>query len=347
MSTMNVCILLGRLKDDPVVRRHSSGSEIATLVIEEIVVHRDRGSGTPIERTVHHHVRIYNQSFVNIAKAEGARGRHVEVHGSLSYGEDGMAFVAVPPNGGRVAFKSFEVREIPQEPPAVVADHEAARDLAEALTEPETASRPDLGSPLEAQASAAGTDQHQVQPQQETVPPQADASGDAPQGPAAASTAAARPPQASRPPQIGVGRPPQVGVRPAAVQPSTAPSQARPPVPARTPASTPVPPPSRPSVGGAAARPPGLSAGSPVAGMAQPRAQVPPRIGGSVTRPTLATRPPAAQPVAAVAGGGPARIGGGGIGRASVAPPAARQANDRTWRSTTIDDNDIDDSPPF
>ena len=189
MSTMNVCILLGRLKDDPVVRRHSSGSEIATLVIEEIVVHRDRGSGTPIERTVHHHVRIYNQSFVNIAKAEGARGRHVEVHGSLSYGEDGMAFVAVPPNGGRVAFKSFEVREIPQEPPAVVADHEAARDLAEALTEPETASRPDLGSPLEAQASAAGTDQHQVQPQQETVPPQADASGDAPQGPAAASPA--------------------------------------------------------------------------------------------------------------------------------------------------------------
>lgn len=347
MSTMNVCILLGRLKDDPVVRRHSSGTEIAALVIEEIVVHRDRGSGTPIERTVHHHVRVYNQSFVNIAKAEGARGRHVEVHGSLSYGEDGMAFVAVPPNGGRVAFKTFEVREIPQEPPAVVADHEAARDLAEALSVPEAADRPDLGNPPETAAPPPGTDRDPVQSPQETAAPPVDASGDAAPGPAAASPSSTRALPPSRPPQIGAGRPAPVGIRPAAVQPPSAPNPARAPIAARPPASTPAAPPSRPSVGGAVARPAGVPSGSPVAGMAQPRAQVPPRIGGPVTRPTLATRPPPAQPVAAVAGGGPARIGGGGIGRASVAPPAARAANDRTWRSTAIDDSDVEDLPPF
>ncbi|MFC6047205.1 single-stranded DNA-binding protein, partial [Methylobacterium hispanicum] len=267
MSTMNVCILLGRLKDDPVIRRHSSGNDVATLVIEEVVVHRDRGSGAPVERTVNHQVRVYNQSFVNAAKAEGARGRHVEVHGALSYAEDGQAFVSVPPHGGRLAFKSFEVREIPHEPPPVVADHEAARDLAAAVPEPVAPALPDLGRPPE----RVRQDQEVGQPSAPAVDrATTDEGADrAPSDELVPQTG--RTTVAARPPQIGVGRPSLVGGRSAPAQPPATTGQVRPPVQARMPGSVPNPPPTRPSVGGGAARTSAPSAGGAVAGVAQPR----------------------------------------------------------------------------
>lgn len=300
MSSMNVCILLGRLKEDPSVLRHASGVEVATMIIEEVVVQRDRASGEPVERSVLHEIRVYNPTFVQTAKAEGARGRHVEVHGQLSYGTDGKAFVAVPSQGGRVAFKYFEVREVPSEPPAIVADHAAARELATAISEGHPG-EPDVARPSGATAAAAPT-QDVEEPRQGPDPDGATASIAAPAPdpvPEVAANDRTAPSQPSSRPGFGA-RPPQIGgVR----QAPTAPSRPDPAPADRTqeaaagldrPPPGPVSsPPVRPHVGSAAPRVGGMP---PVAGVVQPRTPVGPRLGGPVTRPTMPSRPAPARP---------------------------------------------------
>lgn len=342
MSSMNVCILLGRLKDDPNVGRHTSGVEIATMTIEEVVVQRDRVSGNPVERAVHHEVRVYNPAFVQTVKAEGARGRHVEVHGQLSYGDEGKAYVAVPSQGGRVAFKYFEVREIPSEPPVAVADHDAARDLASSMpevqvSEPEAEpSRPDREA-----AAASGSDvgRETAGPVEELAPPEPEPATAVESRPAPVQTTP-RPGFAARPPQIG-------GVRSPPVRPAPGPTvgqqiQERAPVADRTPpaaTSAPPPPPARPSVGSMPAR----IGGSPVAGVVQPRAAAGPRLGGPVTRPTMPSRPAPSHPApAAAVAGRPGPVSGGGIGR--VAGGAAPRSN--AWRGQ-MDDVSAEDDLPF
>lgn len=351
MSSMNVCILLGRLKEDPGIHRHSSGADVATLHIEEIVVQRDRISGEPVERSVVHEVRVYNPIFVQTAKAEGARGRHVEVHGQLSYGTDGKAFVAVPSQGGRVAFKYFEVREVPSEPPAVVADHAAARELASAIPEarsgePEVA--PPAAAPETAAPEVAATTSDAERAPERDVPGTSEAINPSPapehdagrNDRAAPSLPPARPGFGARPPQMGIVRPASA----AAARPDPVPaartqdSAAAPNRPAPGPAN---PPPVRPQVGSAAPR---VGGAAPVAGVVQPRTPVGPRLGGPVTRPTMATRPAPARPgpIAAVAGR-PAGAGGG-IGRVGG---AAHSGSSHMWRGQTEDIEDGMDDVPF
>ncbi len=191
------------------------------MIIEEVVVQRDRASGEPVERSVLHEIRVYNPTFVQTAKAEGARGRHVEVHGQLSYGTDGKAFVAVPSQGGRVAFKYFEVREVPSEPPAIVADHAAARDLATAISEGHPG-EPDVAPPAGIPAATAPT-QDVEEPHRSPDPAGATASGAAPAPapvPEVAANDRTRPSQPPSRPGFGA-RPPQIGgVRPAPTTPS-------------------------------------------------------------------------------------------------------------------------------
>lgn len=347
MSSMNVCILLGRLKDDPNVRKHSSGVEIATMILEEIVVQRDRVSGNPVERAIHHEVRVYNPAFVQTAKAEGARGRHVEVHGQLAYGDDGKAYVAVPSQGGRVAFKYFEVREVPSEPPVVVADHEAARDLASAIPDahPPEAEMP-VPQPEPEAASQPAIEAH-VEPTSETVAPVEEAEQPAHTPEAAVES---RPAPAQTPPRPGfAARPPQIGggFRPApasVARPGPGPSvvqspqaEDRGPAPERTPPASANPPPVRPSVGSSPVRAVGTA---PIAGVVQPRPASGPRIGGPVTRPTTALRPAPAHPtpVAAVAGR-PASMPGGGLGRVGS---SAANPRGNAWRGGM---DDLDDVP--
>lgn len=339
MSSMNVCILLGRLKDDPNVRKHTSGVEVATMTIEEVVVQRDRLSGNPVERVVHHEVRVYNPAFVQSVKAEGARGRHVEVQGQLSYGDDGKAYVAVPSQGGRVAFKYFEVREIPSEPPAVVADHEAARDLASALPEVQ-APEPD---------AAPASSEHEVatapEAEREIAAPVEEPERTEPEPAAAAEsrpTPAQAPPRpgfAARPPQIGGVRTPPIA-RPSPGLAAAQQTQEHAPVADRTPPAAAAPPPARPSVGSMPAR----IGGSPVAGVAQPRAAAGPRLAGPVTRPTMASRPAPSHPgPAAAVAGRPAVMSGGGMGRVSGESGAAPRSN--AWRGHMDDVSDHDDVP--
>lgn len=347
MSSMNVCILLGRLKEDPGFHRHSSGTDVATLHIEEIVVQRDRISGEPVERSVVHEIRVYNPTFVQTARAEGARGRHVEVHGQLSYGTDGKAFVAVPSQGGRVAFKYFEVREVPSEPPAVVADHAAARELASAIPEarsdeveaartvapepvaPEiAATTPDAGrhpqeSVSEALESTGPSTPHEPDPVRSDRP--------------VPSQPPARPGFGARPPQMGIARP--ASVAPARPDPAAQAQDASSTSDRRAAPGPTSPPPVRPQIGGAAPR---IGGAPPVAGVVQPRTPVGPRIGGPVTRPTMATRPAPARPgpIAAVAGR-PAGSGGG-IGRVGGTPPSG---GSNMWRGQTEDIEDGTDIP--
>lgn len=338
MSSMNVCILLGRLKDDPNVRKHTSGVEVATMTIEEVVVQRDRLSGNPVERVVHHEVRVYNTAFVQAVKAEGARGRHVEVQGQLSYGDDGKAYVAVPSQGGRVAFKYFEVREIPSEPPAVVADHEAARDLASALPELQVPEPDAASTPPERETAAAP----EAEAEREIAAPVEEPERTEPEPAAAAES---RPAPAQTPPRPGfAARPPQIGgVRAAPIArpgpgPGAAPqAQDRAPAADRTPPAAAAPPPARPSVGSMPAR----IGSSPVAGVAQPRAAAGPRLAGPVTRPTMASRPAPSHPGPAAAGR-PAVMSGGGMGRVAGESGAAPRSN--AWRGQM---DDIADDIPF
>lgn len=356
MSSMNVCILLGRLKDDPAIHRHSSGADVATMIIEEVVVQRDRVSGEPVERSVLHEIRVYNPTFVQTAKAEGARGRHVEVHGQLSYGTDGKAFVAVPSQGGRVAFKYFEVREVPSEPPAVVADHAAARELASAIPEarsdevesaPAIAPEPVAPEPVAPEIATPKPDAGR-QPQENVSEAPESTGSSTPHDSDAVrsdhpvpSQPPARPGFGARPTQIGIARPASVAPgRPdpaPAAQPQGASSTSD-----RRPAPGPAnPPPVRPQVGSAAPR---IGGAAPVAGVVQPRTPVGPRIGGPVTRPTMATRPAPARPgpIAAVAGR-PAGSGGG-IGRVGGAAPSG---GSHMWRGQTEDIEDGMDDVPF
>lgn len=335
---MNVCILLGRLKDDPNVRNHTSGVEVATMIIEEIVVQRDRLSGNPVERTVHHEVRVYNPAFVQTVKAEGARGRHVEVHGQLSYGDDGKAHVAVPSQSGRVAFKYFEVREIPSEPPAVVADHDAARDLASSIpevhaAEPEAEHPPSDGEAAASSGLDVGREIDALVKEPTRTEPEPSAAVES--RPAPVQTPP-RPGFAARPPQIG-------GVRGAPARPGSGPTvgqqtQERAPVADRTPpAAAAAPPPARPSVGSMPAR----IGSSPVAGVVQPRAAGGPRLAGPVTRPTMASRPAPSYPApAAAAAGRPAAISGGGIGRVGGVGASSSRAD--KWRGHMDDASEQD-----
>lgn len=350
MSSMNVCILLGRLKEDPGIHRHSSGADVATMIIEEVVVQRDRVSGEPVERSVLHEIRVYNPTFVQTAKAEGARGRHVEVHGQLSYGTDGKAFVAVPSQGGRVAFKYFEVREVPSEPPAIVADHAAARELASAIPEArsdEPESQPPTAAPETAAPDVAARMPDAGRQPEGDVPGTPEASGpSAPSEPGAVhsdrpapSQPPARPGFGARPPQMGIARP--ASVAPARPDPApAAQAQGASSTSDRRPAPGPAnPPPVRPQVGSAAPR---IGGAAPVAGVVQPRTPVGPRLGGPVTRPTMATRPAPARPgpIAAVAG----RPAGsaGGIGRVGGAAPSG---GSHMWRGQTEDIEDGVDVP--
>jgi single-stranded DNA-binding protein len=339
MSSMNVCILLGRLKDDPNVRKHTSGVEVATMTIEEVVVQRDRLSGNPVERVVHHEVRVYNPAFVQAVKAEGARGRHVEVQGQLSYGDDGKAYVAVPSQGGRVAFKYFEVREIPSEPPAVVADHDAARDLASALPEvqaPEPEPAPSHSEPDASADPVAENARENVAPVEEPAKGEPEPAVDVESRPASVQTPP-RPGFAARPPQIGAR--PAVIVRPASGPAVVQQSQERAPAAERTPPTAAAPPPARPSVGSMPAR----VGGAPVAGVAQPRAAAGPRIAGPVTRPTMASRPAPSHPgPAAAVAGRPAVMSGGGIGRVQSETGTTPRSN--AWRGQM---DDLDTDIPF
>jgi hypothetical protein len=233
---------------------------------------------------------------------------------------------------------------VPSEPPAIVADHAAARDLATAISEGHTG-EPDEPRPA-ASPAAAGPKPDVEGPHQGTDPAGATAAPApdpvpeiAPNDRTAPSQPPSRPGFGARPPQIG-------GVRPAPTAPSrpdpapadrtqeaaAAPDRASP-----GPAS---PPPVRPHVGSVAPRVGGMP---PVAGVAQPRTLVGPRLGGPVTRPTMASRPAPARPgpIAAVAG---RPAGAGGIGRAGGAAPSS---GSHMWRGQTEDIEDGTDSIPF
>lgn len=82
-GSVNKCIIVGNLGQDPEIRTFQSGGKIANLRIATSETWRDKNSGERKERTEWHTVTIHAEPLVRLAEQYLRKGMKVYVEGQL------------------------------------------------------------------------------------------------------------------------------------------------------------------------------------------------------------------------------------------------------------------------
>ncbi len=83
MSSVNKCILVGNLGNDPEIRSFNNGGRVANLSIATSESWKDKTSGERKERTQWHRVVVMNEHLVKICEKFLKKGSKVYLEGQL------------------------------------------------------------------------------------------------------------------------------------------------------------------------------------------------------------------------------------------------------------------------
>lgn len=83
MAGVNKVIILGRLGDDPEVRKLNNGGQVVNLSVATSESWKDRNTGEKREKTEWHRVVIWNENIGNIAADYLRKGSEVYLEGKL------------------------------------------------------------------------------------------------------------------------------------------------------------------------------------------------------------------------------------------------------------------------
>jgi single-strand DNA-binding protein len=83
MSSVNKCILVGNLGNEPEVRNMPSGGKVVNLSIATSESWRDKSSGEKKERTEWHRVVIFSEGLAKVAETYLRKGSKVYLEGQL------------------------------------------------------------------------------------------------------------------------------------------------------------------------------------------------------------------------------------------------------------------------
>ena len=82
-GSINKCILIGRLGNDPEIRTFGNGGKVANLSIATSESWRDKSSGEKREKTEWHKVTIFNDGLVGVVERYVKKGSKVYIEGKL------------------------------------------------------------------------------------------------------------------------------------------------------------------------------------------------------------------------------------------------------------------------
>lgn len=82
-GSVNKCILVGNLGQDPEIRSFQNGGKIANMRIATSETWKDRNSGERKERTEWHTVAVYSEPLVRVVEQFLKKGSKVYVEGQL------------------------------------------------------------------------------------------------------------------------------------------------------------------------------------------------------------------------------------------------------------------------
>lgn len=83
MSSVNKCIIVGRVGKDPEIRNTQSGGKLANLTVATSETWNDKASGERKERTEWHKVSILNDNIAGVAERFVRKGSKVYIEGAL------------------------------------------------------------------------------------------------------------------------------------------------------------------------------------------------------------------------------------------------------------------------
>ena len=82
-GSVNLVILIGRLGNDPEVRRLNSGDQVVNFRMATSETWRDKTSGERKEKTEWHNVVIFNENLGKVAEQYCRKGSHIYIEGKL------------------------------------------------------------------------------------------------------------------------------------------------------------------------------------------------------------------------------------------------------------------------
>lgn len=83
MSSVNKCIILGRLGQDPDIRTTQSGSRIANLSVATSESWKDKATGERKEKTEWHRIVVFSDPLITLAERYLKKGSKVYLEGQL------------------------------------------------------------------------------------------------------------------------------------------------------------------------------------------------------------------------------------------------------------------------
>lgn len=83
MSSLNKVTLIGRVGNDPEVRRMQSGDAVVSFRLATSDTWRDKQTGERREKTEWHSVVIFNEALTKVAEAYVRKGSKIYVEGAL------------------------------------------------------------------------------------------------------------------------------------------------------------------------------------------------------------------------------------------------------------------------
>ncbi len=92
-GSVNKCILIGNIGNDPEVKTMQSGDKVANFSVATSESWKDKATGERKERTEWHRVVVFNQGLMNVCENYLKKGSKVFVEGQVetrSYEKDGQ-----------------------------------------------------------------------------------------------------------------------------------------------------------------------------------------------------------------------------------------------------------------
>lgn len=92
-GSVNKCILIGNIGNDPEVKTMQSGDKVANFSVATSESWKDKATGERKERTEWHRVVVFNQGLINVCENYLKKGAKVYVEGQVetrNYEKDGQ-----------------------------------------------------------------------------------------------------------------------------------------------------------------------------------------------------------------------------------------------------------------